>query len=90
PWFWSDQYDTKLQIVGIGHDHDGIVVRPGQRSDAKSIWYFRGEKLLAVDAINDPSSYMIGRRLLAAGISPARRDVANADLPLSAMLPPRG
>jgi 3-phenylpropionate/trans-cinnamate dioxygenase ferredoxin reductase subunit len=90
PWFWSDQYDTKLQIVGIGNDHDSIVVRPGQRGGAKSIWYFRGEELLAVDAINDPSSYMIGRRLLAAGISPARGDVANADLPLSAMLPPRG
>jgi 3-phenylpropionate/trans-cinnamate dioxygenase ferredoxin reductase subunit len=89
PWFWSDQYETKLQIVGIGHGHDSIVVRPGQRDDARSIWYFRGDELLAVDAINDPSSYMIGRRLLTAGISPDRRDVANTAFPLSAMLPPR-
>ncbi len=90
PWFWSDQYETKLQIVGVSHGHDSIVVRPGQRGDAKSIWYFRGDELLAVDAINDPSSYMTGRRLLTAGISPNRRDVANTDVPLTAMLPPRG
>jgi 3-phenylpropionate/trans-cinnamate dioxygenase ferredoxin reductase subunit len=90
PWFWSDQYETKLQIVGIGHGHDSIVERPGQRDGARSIWYFRGDELLAIDAINDPSSYMIGRRLLTAGISPDRRDVANPAFRLSSMLPPRG
>lgn len=87
PWFWSDQFDTKLQIVGVNDGHDSIVVRQGQRGDARSIWYFRGNQLLAVDAINDPSSYMTGRRLLTAGISPARSDVANAAMPLAALLP---
>lgn len=90
PWFWSDQYETKLQIVGIGQGHDTVVVRPGKRDGAKSIWYFRGDELLAVDAIDDPSSYMIGRRLLTTGIRPDRRDVANAAFPLATLLPPRG
>ncbi|MBY6262730.1 pyridine nucleotide-disulfide oxidoreductase [Azospirillum sp. 412522] len=90
PWFWSDQYETKLQIVGIGEGHDSIVVRPGKRDGAKSIWYFRGDDLLAVDAINDPASYMVGRRLLTAGLRPDRRDVANVAFPLASILPPRG
>lgn len=90
PWFWSDQYETKLQIVGIGQGHDTVVERPGKRNGAKSIWYFRGDELLAVDAIDDPSSYMIGRRLLTTGIRPDRRDVANAAFPLATLLPPRG
>jgi len=89
PWFWSNQYDTKLQIAGISYGHDAIVVRPGRRDDAKSIWYFRGEELLAVDAINDPSSYLIARRFLAAGINPDREDLANAGFLLASLLPPR-
>lgn len=90
PWFWSDQYETKLQIVGIGHGHDSVVVRPGKRDGAKSIWYFRGDDLLAVDAINDPASYMVARRLLTAGVRPDRQDVANAAFPLASLLPARG
>lgn len=89
PWFWSDQYDTKLQIVGLGHGHDCVVERPGKRDGARSIWYFRGEKLVAVDAINDPASYMTGRRFLSAGVNPGRIDVANAGFPLLSLLPPR-
>jgi len=64
PWFWSDQYATKLQIAGLGEGATRIVVRPGARSDVVSHWYFREDQLLAVDAINDPRSYMIGKRLL--------------------------
>ncbi|HEX4766784.1 MAG TPA: FAD-dependent oxidoreductase [Lichenihabitans sp.] len=87
PWFWSDQYDTKLQIVGLGEDHDEIVIRPGRRNNAKSFWYFKGERLLAVDAINDPASYMAGRRLLAAGVNPDRRDIADGSTALAGLLP---
>ncbi|GGD22132.1 NAD(P)/FAD-dependent oxidoreductase [Aureimonas glaciei] len=89
PWFWSDQYDTKLQIVGLGHGHDSVVERPGKREGARSIWYFRGESLLAVDAINDPAGYMTGRRFLAAGVNPGRLEVADAAFPLLSLLPAR-
>ncbi|MGY6411138.1 MAG: NAD(P)/FAD-dependent oxidoreductase [Alkalilacustris sp.] len=67
PWFWSDQYDAKLQIAGLGTGADRIVVR---QAEGRSHWYFAGERLLAVDAMNDARAYMVGKRLLEAGRSP--------------------
>jgi len=70
PWFWSDQYDVKLQIAGLNAGYDRIVTRPGSREGAASIWYFRGSDLLAVDAMNEPRAYMSGKRWIEAGHSP--------------------
>lgn len=70
PWFWSDQFDVKLQIAGLARDWDRIVTRPGARAGALSHWYFRGAELIAVDAMNDPRGYMTGKRWLEAGRSP--------------------
>ena len=70
PWFWSDQYDVKLQIAGLGQGADRVVTRPGGRPGAASHWYFKGLELLAVDAMNDPRAYMTGKRWLEAGASP--------------------
>lgn len=68
PWFWSDQYDTKLQIAGLGTGYDRIVTRGAAPS--VSFWYYRGDQLLAVDAMNAPRDYMVGKRLIEAGKSP--------------------
>lgn len=65
PWFWSDQYDVKLQIAGISTGHDRIIVRQGEGT--RSHWYWRRGGLIAVDAMNDPRGYMVGKRLLEAG-----------------------
>ena len=69
PWFWSDQYDVKLQIAGLNTGYDRVITR---RTDEDSVafWYYRGTELLAVDAMNDPRGFMIGRRLIEAGKSP--------------------
>ncbi|WP_415184223.1 NAD(P)/FAD-dependent oxidoreductase [Phaeovulum sp.] len=67
PWFWSDQFDTKLQIAGLGTGYDRIVARD---SEGQSFWYFKGPTLLAIDALNAPRAYMIGKRLIEAGRSP--------------------
>jgi 3-phenylpropionate/trans-cinnamate dioxygenase ferredoxin reductase subunit len=67
PWFWSDQYDVKLQIAGLNTGYDRVVARSGDKPGAASFWYFRGAQLLAVDAANDPRAYMIGKRLIDAG-----------------------
>lgn len=64
-WFWSDQYDVKLQIAGLNTGFDRVVVRDG--GEARSHWYYRGDTLLAVDAMNDPRAYMVGKRLIDAG-----------------------
>ncbi|MEM7671680.1 MAG: FAD-dependent oxidoreductase, partial [Pseudomonadota bacterium] len=67
PWFWSDQYDCKLQIAGLNTGWDSTVTRPGAREGTQSVWYYRGDQLLAVDAMNDARSYMIGKRVIEAG-----------------------
>ena len=87
PWFWSDQYDVKLQIAGLNAGYDRIVVRPGDKPGSQSVWYYRGAELLAVDAMNDPRAYMIGKRLIEGGHSPAPDLVADPDTALKALLP---
>ncbi len=85
PWFWSDQYDCKLQIAGLNSGYDSIITRRGEDSSV-SFWYYQGDTLLAVDAMNDPRAYMVGKRLIEAGKSPAKTDVANPATDLKALL----
>lgn len=85
PWFWSDQYDLKLQIAGLSRDFDQVIIR-GNTTEGRSFaaFYLRDGKLLAVDAINKPKEFMTCRRELSAG-KPVAVDVAvladaNADV----------
>jgi 3-phenylpropionate/trans-cinnamate dioxygenase ferredoxin reductase subunit len=77
PWFWSDQYDVKLQIAGLNRGYDRTVVRPGARDGALSVWYFSGQRFVAVDAMNDARAYMTGKRWLEAGVSPDQAKLAD-------------
>jgi 3-phenylpropionate/trans-cinnamate dioxygenase ferredoxin reductase subunit len=85
PWFWSDQYDVKLQIAGLNTGYDRVVTR---RADENSVgfWYYRGAELVAVDAMNDPRGYMVGKRLIEAGKSPAPDVIADTATDLKALL----
>ncbi|MCX7558470.1 FAD/NAD(P)-binding oxidoreductase [Sulfitobacter sp. F26204] len=85
PWFWSDQYDVKLQIAGLNSGYDRVVTR---RTDADSVafWYYRGAELLAVDAMNDPRGYMVGKRLIESNKSPDPEVIANSETDLKALL----
>ncbi len=83
PWFWSDQYDMKLQIAGLNTGYDRVIVRAG---DARSHWYFAGEKFLAVDALGDPRAYMVGKRLLEQGRSPDPAAITDPATDLKALL----
>ncbi|MDG1068267.1 MAG: FAD-dependent oxidoreductase [Sulfitobacter sp.] len=85
PWFWSDQYDVKLQIAGLNTGYDRVVTR-GAAPGPVSFWYYRGETLLAVDAANDPRGYMIGKRLIEGGKSPAPALIADPDTDMKALL----
>jgi 3-phenylpropionate/trans-cinnamate dioxygenase ferredoxin reductase subunit len=84
PWFWSDQYDVKLQIAGLNTGYEDVVVRDS--GDARSHWYYANDTLLSVDAMNDPRAYMVGKRLIEAGKSPEREAVADTDADLKALL----
>ncbi len=85
PWFWSDQYDVKLQIAGLNTGFDHVVTRDnGQGS--MSVWYFSQSKLLAVDAMNAPRDYMVGKRLIEGGKSPAPERVADMDAEIRGLM----
>jgi len=85
PWFWSDQYDVKLQIVGLSTGYDRIVTRK-TTEDSISFWYFGGDQLLAVDAMNDPRAYMVAKRLIDNGKSADASAVADPDTDLKTLL----
>jgi len=87
PWFWSDQYDVKLQIAGFGHGHDETVVRKGQREGSISVWYFTAGKLVAVDALNDAKAYVTGKKLLDLGLTPDRALLEDPQTDLKTLLP---
>jgi 3-phenylpropionate/trans-cinnamate dioxygenase ferredoxin reductase subunit len=77
PWFWSDQFDLKLQIAGLNTGYDHVVTRR-TADGAVSFWYFKGDRLLAVDAMSDSRAYMVGKRLIEAGKSPAPDAIVSA------------
>jgi len=84
PWFWSDQYDVKLQIAGLNTGFDHVVTRAV--GAATSFWYYRGTTLLAVDAMNDPRAYMVGKRLIESGKSPDPVAVSDVSVELKSLL----
>jgi 3-phenylpropionate/trans-cinnamate dioxygenase ferredoxin reductase subunit len=65
PWFWSDQYDLKLQIAGLSTDYDDVVVRGNPAARSFAAFYLRGGQLIAVDAVNSPREFIAGKKLVA-------------------------
>jgi len=65
PWFWSDQYDKKLQIVGFSDDHDELVIRGSIEEDNFMLFFLKEGKLIAVNAVNNPKEFLICKKLVA-------------------------
>jgi 3-phenylpropionate/trans-cinnamate dioxygenase ferredoxin reductase component len=85
PWFWSDQYDLKLQIAGLSAGHDEVVVRGDPDRERFSVLYYRAGVLLGVDAVNLPADYLVVRKALTTGVAiPA--DAARSDRRLKDLL----
>jgi 3-phenylpropionate/trans-cinnamate dioxygenase ferredoxin reductase subunit len=84
PWFWSDQYDLKLQIAGLNTGYDQVVIRNGDTG--QSHWYFRDGDFIAVDAINAARDYMVGKRLLEMGKAITPDQAGDPDTNLKALL----
>jgi 3-phenylpropionate/trans-cinnamate dioxygenase ferredoxin reductase subunit len=75
PWFWSDQYDLKLQIAGLSQDFDNIAVRGNVREGRSfAAFYFKQKQLIACDAVNRPMEFMVAKKLLTEGktVDPSR------------------
>ncbi len=86
PWFWSDQYDVKLQIAGLNRGYDKIITRVGDREGSMAHFYFKGDTFLAVDAMNDPRTYMVGKKMLEAGKNITREQAADKSIQLKSLL----
>ena len=82
PWFWTDQYEIKLQMAGISAGHDRVVTRGNAQARKLSVFYFRSGKLIAVDSINRPADHMIGRKLIASGASLTPEECADESVDL--------
>jgi 3-phenylpropionate/trans-cinnamate dioxygenase ferredoxin reductase subunit len=82
PWFWSDQYDNKLLIVGLSQGHDQQVTRGDPATRSFSVCYLRGGELLAVEAINHSKDYMAARKLIADRVRPNLDKLADPQVAL--------
>lgn len=82
PWFWSDQYDLKMIIVGLCQGHDSVVVRGSPASRSFSACYLRNGELIAVDSVNSPKDQMAARKLVAARARPNLDKLADPAVPL--------
>lgn len=64
PWFWSDQYDLKLQMVGLSQGADREIVRGSVEDKKFSIFYLKGKRIVGIDSVNAVADHVLGRRLL--------------------------
>jgi len=82
PWFWSDQYDLKLIIVGLCQGHDSIVMRGSPAARRFTACYLRDGELIAVDTVNQPKDQLAARKLIAARARPDPTKLADSAIPL--------
>ena len=86
PWFWSDQYDLKLQIAGLARPTDQIVVRGDPGTRKFSVFHLRDGVVAAVEAVNAAPDYMIGKKLIAEGASVPAERLADLSIPMKQMV----
>ncbi|MDP2679104.1 MAG: FAD-dependent oxidoreductase [Rhodoferax sp.] len=86
PWFWSDQYDKKLQMTGLSMGADQWAVRGDMAAGSFSVYHFKGEQLLAVDSVNASKDHLLARKLLDAGVSPTVAQAGDLGFDLAGLL----
>jgi 3-phenylpropionate/trans-cinnamate dioxygenase ferredoxin reductase component len=85
PWFWSDQYDLKLQIAGLARQGDEIVIR-GDRANRKfAVFHVRDGRVAAVEAVNAAPEYLIGRKMIAEGAPVTAEKLGDLSIPMKQM-----
>jgi 3-phenylpropionate/trans-cinnamate dioxygenase ferredoxin reductase component len=82
PWFWSNQYDLKLQTVGLAHGQDETIVRGDPASRSFSVVYLRRGRVAALDCVNAVKDYVQGKRLVQEGLAPPKERLADPQVPL--------
>ena len=87
PWFWSDQYNVKLQTVGLCEGYDELVIRGNPELRKFAVFYLLEQRLIAVDAINSPAEFMVSKKLVAARATPDVQQLADLDVSMKSFLP---
>jgi NAD(P)H-nitrite reductase len=87
PWFWSNQYDLRLQTAGLSVGYDATVTRGNPEDRSFSVIYLKGGKVIALDCVNATKDYVQGRKLVEAGLSPDPDQLADASVPLKDLMP---
>lgn len=87
PWFWSDQYELKLKMVGLAEGFERLVLRGDPATDSFSAFYLKGDKVLAADTVNRPQDFIAAKRLVAEGIAVTDAQLADDSRPLKELLP---
>ncbi|MBV9771910.1 MAG: FAD-dependent oxidoreductase [Bryobacterales bacterium] len=85
PWFWTDQFDTKLQMAGLSNGHGQAVTRGEPESHKFSVFYFRDGRLAAIDSVNRPGDHLAGRKLLAARTPVTPEEAADLSVDLKTL-----
>jgi 3-phenylpropionate/trans-cinnamate dioxygenase ferredoxin reductase subunit len=85
PWFWSDQYDIKLQMVGTSQGQDRAAIRGDRAARRFSTFYFRDGRFIGTDSINDPASHLISRKIIGAGWSLTPEQAADSGFDLRSL-----
>jgi 3-phenylpropionate/trans-cinnamate dioxygenase ferredoxin reductase subunit len=80
PWFWSDQFDLKLQTAGLWTGADQRIVRGDPQSRSFSVFYLKEGRIIAVDAVNAAPEYIVGRKLVAASAAVAPGELADKSI----------
>ena len=87
PWFWSNQYDLKLQTAGLSTGHDQAVLRGDPEARSFSVVYLKAGKVIAIDCVNATKDYVQGRMIVTAGLRATAEQLTDTDTPLKALLP---
>jgi 3-phenylpropionate/trans-cinnamate dioxygenase ferredoxin reductase component len=82
PWFWSNQYDLKLQTVGLSTGHDGTVLRGDPDKRSFSVIYLKQDRMIAIDSVNSMKDYVQARKLIEERAVVAPEDLADTNRPL--------
>ncbi len=86
PWFWTDQYDAKVQIAGLSNGFDRTVLRGEPKALRFSLFYFRSGRLIAVDSVNRGADYMAVRKILGSGRNVTADEIADESVDLKTLL----
>lgn len=86
PWFWSDQFDVKLQIAGLSQGYDDFVVRGDENSGRFAVFYLKNGRLISTDAINSPAEFLVSKKLIISGVHVVSSELEDTSVPMKNIL----